>query len=278
MQRKLRTRFGSILLTITMFLSLIPITASANNETATVTNREELEEALLNTSVSTIIIANNIDMGTDMWTPAVIERPLVINGQENQILNMKVNAGVLKPSGTGVAGDGGSCDYYAGFIGNNKSTLTINDLSFSNAEVDIDPLTVNMKSTGSSILAVVCANNSGGTLTYNNVSVDSSVVRGYTKVGILHGFSQDNGKFTANKCSVTNCDVVLEADGSDKEACFSGVLVGYDGNNLAKTNGIKISNSSCIIDSSVNWGENEIKTAENGVKYVTAYGYDWGLT
>ena len=276
--RKIRTRAFSILLTCAMLLSLLPVTALASEDTATVTTRDALEVALDNPDVTTINIANDIDMGTDPWSPAVIERPLEIDGHGYTIFNMKVNTGVLKPSGSGVAGDGGSCDYYAGFIGNNKSTLTINNLSFSNAEVDIDPLTVNLNSTGSSILAVVCANNSGGTLTYNNVSVDSCVVRGYTKVGILHGFSQDNGVFTANKCSVTNCDVVLEADGSDKEACFSGILVGYDGNNSAKTNGVKISNSNCIIDSSVNWGENEIRVAENGVKYVTAYGYDWGLT
>ena len=186
-----------------------------SSETANVSSREELEAALKDPSVSTININSDIDMGTEYWTPAEIERELTINGQDHKILNMKVNAGVLKPSGSGVAGDGGSCDYYAGFIGSNKNNtkLTINDLNFSGAMVDIDPLTINANSTGSSILAVVVANNSGE-LTYNNVNVVGSTVRGYSKVGLLHGFTQNNGSFVANKCSVENSQVVLEADGT----------------------------------------------------------------
>lgn len=40
------------------------------------------------------------------------------------------------------------------------------------------------------------ANNSGE-LTYNNVNVVGSTVRGYSKVGLLHGFTQNNGSFVA---------------------------------------------------------------------------------
>lgn len=107
-------------------------------------------------------------------------------------------------------------------------------------------LTTAENSTGSSILAVVVANNTG-TLTYNNVNVVDSTVRGYTQVGLLHGFTQ-SGSFVANKCSVTNSHVVLEADGTDPEACFSGVLIGYDGSNKAKTNGISMSGCDITID------------------------------
>ena len=243
-------------------------------ETATVSSREELETALNNSSVSTINIDSNIDMGTEYWTPAEIGRELTINGQNHKILNMKVNAGVLKPSGSGIAGDGGSCDYYAGFIGNNKTNtnLTIQNLTFSGAMVDIDPLTINAKSTGSSILAVVVANNNGE-LVYNNVNVEDSTVRGYSKVGLLHGFTQKGGSFVANKCSVENSYVVLEADGSDKEAALSGILIGYDGNNAARTNGIKMSGCEITIDSSVKWNA-EIQTKLDGTRYVGS----WGLT
>ena len=245
-----------------------------SSETANVSSREELEAALKDPSVSTININSDIDMGTEYWTPAEIERELTINGQDHKILNMKVNAGVLKPSGSGVAGDGGSCDYYAGFIGSNKNNtkLTINDLNFSGAMVDIDPLTINANSTGSSILAVVVANNSGE-LTYNNVNVVGSTVRGYSKVGLLHGFTQNNGSFVANKCSVENSQVVLEADGSDKEAALSGILIGYDGNNAARTNGIKMSGCEITINSSVQWNA-EIQTKPDGTRYVS----NWGLT
>lgn len=98
----------------------------------------------------------------------------------------------------------------------------------------------------------------------------NSTVRGYTKVGLLHGFTQ-SGSFVANKCSVTNSHVVLEADGTDPEACFSGVLIGYDGSNKAKTNGISMSGCDITIDDSVN-GRLEIETKPDGTQYVNGYG------
>lgn len=76
-----------------MLLSLVPSAvfavedqssqADAADE-ATVSTREELEAALNNSSVSTINIAQDIEMGTEYWTPAVIERELTINGTESQ--------------------------------------------------------------------------------------------------------------------------------------------------------------------------------------------------
>ena len=230
MKKKLLAGF----MTLCMLLSLVPSAvfavedqssqADAADE-ATVSTREELEAALNNSSVSTINIAQDIEMGDTDWEGIQIEsgRVLVINGNGNAISDLKVHKAYMGPNGSGIPGDGGSCDYYTGWIANNKGTLTINDLTFSGAEIDANPLTTAENSTGSSILAVVVANNTG-TLTYNNVNVVDSTVRGYTKVGLLHGFTQ-SGSFVANKCSVTNSHVVLEADGTDPEACFSGVLI-----------------------------------------------------
>ena len=274
----MKKRMLSILMALAMILSLLPVTVLAADEEATVVNsRDELYRAMEDTTVSRIELGTNIDMGSEKWAPVTIaaDRVLTIDGKGFTISNLTVANYTVPSDGSGVAGTGSSCDYYSGFVGNNSGNLTIENIKFFKAEIDVAPLTEN--STGSSILAVVCANNNGN-LEYNNVTVDNCIVRGYTKVGILHGFSQDGGKFTANQCTVTNCEVVLEADGTDKEACFSGILVGYDGNNATKTNGIRLSGNKCTIDSSVNWGTYEIKTAETGVKYVTAYGNDWGLT
>ena len=267
----MKKRLLASFLSIMMVLTLLPATAMAEGSTADVADRKQLAEALSNEAVSVINLTNDIDMGDEFWTPAEIGagRELAINGGGFTIRNMKVNAGILKPSGSGVAGDGGSCDYYAGFIGNNKGTLTISDLKFDNALVDMDPVSINEKSTGSSILAVVCANNMGA-LVYDQVEVSGSTVKGYSKVGVLHGFTQ-KGSFVANQCTVTGNTVVLEADGSDKEAAPSGVLIGYDGSNLAKTNGIKMQDNIISIDESVDWGEVAIQEKEDGTKFVEAY-------
>ena len=249
----------------------------ANNrssETADISSREELEAALKDSSVSTINIDRNIDMGDTDWNGVQIEkgRTLVINGNDNTISGLKVHKAYMGPNGSGIPGDGGSADYYTAWIANNNGTLTINDLTFSDAEIDANPLTTEKQSTGSSILAVVVANNSGK-LVYNNVNVVDSTVKGYSKVGLLHGFTQNEGSFVANKCSVENSQVILEADGTDPEACFSGILIGYDGNSAAKTNGIKMSGCEITIDSSVQWNA-EIQTKPDGTRYVS----DRGLT
>lgn len=114
----------------------------------------------------------------------------------------------------------------------------------------------------------------------NNVSVIGSTVRGYTKVGILHGFTQakdgSNGSFAANHCSIVDSHSILEADGTDPEAGPAAVIVGYDGNNLAKTNGIRIENSDCTVDSSVKWNY-EQKISSTGVPYYDAYGGQYTL-
>ena len=267
-----------VLVALCVALALTATTALAESGTVDVDTQDELRTALENDSITQINITNDIYLNNGYWEPVTVERNLTINGGNHTIFNMKVNAGILKPSGSGVAGDGGSCDYYAGFIGDNKASLTINDLSFSDAFVDIDPLTVSEKSTGSSVIAVVCANNTGS-LVYNNVNVDSSEVRGYTKVGLLHGFTQNSGSFIANQCSVTNSKVVLEADGTDKEAAFSGIIIGYDGKSLAKTNGIKLSGNQCVIDSTVDWsGVEPSYNSQTGVTSVTVNGSIYGLT
>ena len=64
-----------------------------SSETANVSSREELEAALKDSSVSTINIDSNIDMGDTDWNGVQIEkgRTLVINGNDNTISGLKVH-------------------------------------------------------------------------------------------------------------------------------------------------------------------------------------------
>lgn len=265
----MKQKLLATLLAFCLVVGMLPLAASAASTEVSVSTRSDFKAALENKDVSRIILTENIDFGAEVWYPVVVDRNLTIEGNNHVISNLKVTDYALQSDGSGIAGTGSSCDYYSGFIGWNKADLTINNLKFDNAKVDIDPLSD--KSTGSSILAVVVANNTGK-LVYNHVDVSNSVVKGYTKVGILHGFSQ-TGSFVANQCSITNSEVVLEADGTDKEAAFSGLIVGYDGNNLAKINGIQLYENCVSVDSSVNWGTTPIMTQDG----VTSAG-SWGLT
>lgn len=268
----MKRRLLSAFLAVMMVLTMAPV-AFAADTSATVSTQDELLTALNDASITEITLTNDIAL-TGVWTPVEIAqgRTLVINGAGNTISDLKVTGGILAPSGSGVAGDGHSCDYYAAFIGVNKGTLTINNLKFTNADVDIKPVTVSLASTGSSMISVVCANNAGD-MVYNDVEVQNCVVRGYTKVGLLNGFTSPakTGSFVANHCAIVNCEVVVEADGTDPEASLNAAIIGYDGYNHAKTNGIKLQNVTCTIDESVKWADG-IQTKEDGTKYCGRWG------
>ncbi|HIV02056.1 MAG TPA: S-layer homology domain-containing protein [Candidatus Aphodoplasma excrementigallinarum] len=271
----------SFVVVLCMLLTLAAPAAFAAEPSATAENsavvatQAELRAALDNQEITSIVLSGDIAF-TEVWTPAVVEagRTLTIDGAGYTISDMVVN-GYLLESTPGPQGGGGNCDYYSGFIGNNFGTLTVNNLKFTNALVDME--VSSPESEGSSILAVVCANNQGGTVVYNDVEVDNSVVKGYTKAGILHGFTQGAGTFTANHCAVTNCEVVVEADGYAKEAAFNGLIIGYDGNGKATTNGIRLENNTGSVDESVDWGDVELQTAEDGLIYAQTGGYTYGL-
>ncbi|WP_367281228.1 S-layer homology domain-containing protein [Collinsella tanakaei] len=251
--------------------------AASSVGSVTVSNQSDLRAALENNDVVSITLSGDISFSEE-WDPIVIAkgRTLVIDGAGHTISGMKVTKGVLKPNGSGVAGDGGSCNYYCGFIGNSGGNLTIKDLAFNGADVDINPLDVDAKSTGSSIIAVVVANNTGQ-LVMENVSVENSVTRGYTKVGILHGFTKESGSAEFTKCSMANTTTVLEADGTDSEACFAGTIAGYNGNNRIKTKGIRLSNAKLEVANSVKWGVGT-QVKEDGTVFVNAHNDSWGLT
>ena len=261
------------LLCVAMIVCFMPTMAWAEDGVANVTDRTSLENALKNTEISVINIMNDIDMGSDAWHGVAISsgRKLVINGNGNTISNLKVYQAAKGPNGTGIAGDGGSCDYYTGWIADNHGNLTVNNLAFSHATIDANPVTTEKASTGSSILAVVCANNSG-TLVFNDINVDSSVVKGYNKIGALVGATQA-GSFTANHCAITNNQIILEKDGSDSEAGWASPIIGHDGSNLSTTKGIKLENNTVKTDESVVWAE--IKTLDDGTQVAKSTNGNW---
>ena len=152
----------SILASVLMVLAIVtPV--SADDTVSNVSSREELETALKNPAITRIELTDDIDLSGAEWIGVVVDsgRELVINGNNHTITGLKSYKAAKGPNGSGIAGDGGSCDYYNGWIAWNKGTLTINDLNFEGAYVDTNPLTTAKESTGSSILAVVVANNTG---------------------------------------------------------------------------------------------------------------------
>ena len=206
----------------------------------------------------TLEILQDIDLNGAYWTPVELNKDLIIDGNGHTISNFKVTNYLLAGDPTAEPDSGFGASYYCGFISKNKAALTINNLTFDNAFVDMAP---KEGTSGSSILSVVVADNEG-TLVYNNVNVKNSEVKGYSKVGLLQGFSQNGGTLTANHCSIEDSTVVLEQDGTDPEGGSTGLIFGNDRNFKVKSNGIKVSNCSLTISNEIqnaydNWTDED---------------------
>lgn len=124
----MKRKWLSMLLALCLVVGMIPVAASAAENEASVSTRDELQAALNNTEVSKITLTNDIDLGNKVWYPVVIGRDLMIDGENHTISNLKVTDYALEADGSGIAGTGSSCDYYSGFIGWSKAKLTINNL------------------------------------------------------------------------------------------------------------------------------------------------------
>lgn len=85
--------------------------AASSVGSVTVSNQFDLRAALENNDVVSITLSGDISFSEE-WDPIVIAegRTLVIDGAGHTISGMKATKSVLKPNGSGVAGDGGSCD------------------------------------------------------------------------------------------------------------------------------------------------------------------------
>ena len=130
---------------------------------------------------ATIGLAEDIDLSADYWTPLDLAKELTIDGNNHVISGLKTQAGILAPKEGSVPGDGHNCYYYAGFIGRNTKPLTVKNLTFKNANVEITS-PEGVEENGSSSLAVVCGYN-GAAITIENVVIDNCRVAGMQKIG-----------------------------------------------------------------------------------------------
>ena len=207
-------------------------------------NYASLVEAFKNTtSGGTISLTSDIDLTGEDWMP--IEIPsgttLTIDGAGHTITGLTSTQYLLPPSSS-TPGSGSSCYYYSGFIGVNKGTLTIKNITFTGANISIQTPNeeTRVEVVGSSSLAVVVGCNNG-TVTMENVTVDGGEVTAYTKGAALVG--QANSNITLTNCTVSNFKVNI-FDCGELVAAFNSAVLGYtnSGTNLSVT-GLKLKNN-----------------------------------
>ena len=167
------------------------------NNTLTINSAEELAlfakniETGTNYSGYTIVLNNNIDLDAYIWRSFSAENNLsnaTINGNNHVISNMVVRDCI---SGNIADYDNG---YGCGFIANATSPITIENITFDNANVSIydpnDPIANN--GYFGNVVGVVMGYTYGKT-TFDNVSVTNSSIWGDGKVGCLLGMGADPG-------------------------------------------------------------------------------------
>ncbi len=142
----------------------------------------------------TIRLTSDIDLTGQDWMPIEIPsgKTLTIDGAGHTITGLTSTKYLLPPSSS-TPGSGSSCYYYSGFIGVNKGTLTIKNITFTGANISIQTTNEETKveKVGSSSLAVVVGCNNG-TVTMENVTVDGGEVTAYTKGAALVGQANSN--------------------------------------------------------------------------------------
>ena len=220
-------RFLACLLCVCMALSLCVIGVSAEGDVAQVGSKaySTLESAFGAAGTNgTVKLLKNVDMTGENWTPLVIPAgsSLTIDGGGFTISGLTVTTGCETPREGSVQGDGSSCYYCAGFVGSNKGSLTIRNLTFDNASISIT--TAGVEKSGASSLAAVLGRNNG-TVTMENVNVSGGRVTAYTKGGALIG--QTNGIVNITKCSVSDFCVNVVTCTDDLQAAGNGAVFGW---------------------------------------------------
>ncbi len=170
------------------------------NKVVTIASAEELAlfakqvtDENKNYSNYTVNITEDIDLGDYLWKPINgygKMSGITINGNGNTISNMMVR---------GCTNDSG---YGAGFIGDTRGAITIQDITFDGADVFFRDY-VNPQYYGN-VGAIVMGYTYGTTL-FDNVKVINSEIWGYGKIGILLGMGADPGvKVTFKDCVSKN--------------------------------------------------------------------------
>ena len=172
-------------------------------KTITITSAEELALFAKNLNATaetynnyTIQIANDIDLGSYLWEPIKAYGKLenvTINGNGHTIRNMIAR---------GFASRDGDSLYACGFIGNTSKPITIENLTFDNADAAI------YTSAGCTYLGNIVGvviGDAHSSVTFDKVSVINSAVSGYGKVGCLLGMGAEPGvSITFNDCTSEN--------------------------------------------------------------------------
>ena len=182
------------------------------NNILTINSAEELAlfakniETGTNYSGYTIVLNNNIDLDAYIWRSFSAENNLsnaTINGNNHVISNMVVRDCI---SGNIADYDNG---YGCGFIANATSPITIENITFDNANVSIydpnDPIANN--GYFGNVVGVVMGYTYGKT-TFDNVSVTNSSIWGDGKVGCLLGMGADPGIAVTFKSCVSKGNTV----------------------------------------------------------------------
>ena len=225
-----------------------------------------------------ITIANDIDLSEHYWDPISTstysyvsgkwtnngEKRLdgaVISGEGNvTISGVYTNTALRGPNYDAATSSGQSCYYYSGFIGSNNGDLTIKNITFSGADIQVtknDEATpdVDVRKVGESSLAVIAGYN-GGNLSLENVTVTGSEVTGYTKIAGFVG--QQSGSITVKDCAVTNCTFNITGCEDDPYGAFASPITGFTANSSAsktQLNGVVLSGNK--VNDTTDWDGNK---------------------
>ena len=150
----------------------------------------------VNYSGYTVNITNNIDLGANFWKPIKGNGKMsgiTINGNGHTISNMTVRDRT------------NSSGYGTGFIGDTNGSITIKNITFTNANV-----TFGFNSYWGNIGGIVMGYTYGTTL-FENVTVTNSTIWGYGKIGCLLGMGADPGVSVTFKNCVSRNNTINAA-------------------------------------------------------------------
>ena len=223
----------------------------------------------LTMETAVVEIVSDIDLSASKWSPvdmksSTVLKELTVNGNNHVITGLNVHmAATNDPQGEPQAG---ASNYYGvGFFGRVDAgqKLTVNNLTFTDAEIDEDDMQSSAANHTSGVAVVVGINY--GTTYLNNVNVKNSTVYGGEKVGALIGFNTTDKEGKINGGSVIDTTVTCAY-------YYSAIAVGMGATKVVITD-LKILNCGNTYDSACSYASKEYFVTENGDTCVYVDGY-----
>ena len=223
----------------------------------------------LTMETAVVEIVSDIDLSASKWSPvdmksSTVLKELTVNGNNHVITGLNVHmAATNDPQGEPQAG---ASNYYGvGFFGRVDAgqKLTVNNLTFTGAEIDEDDMQSSAANHTSGVAVVVGINY--GTTYLNNVNVKNSTVYGGEKVGALIGFNTTDKEGKINGGSVIDTTVTCAY-------YYSAIAVGMGATKVVITD-LKILNCGNTYDSACSYASKEYFVTENGDTCVYVDGY-----